>query len=346
MTSLQAPFPHPFSISRGRVVSDISAVLSSFEFLQTVRRTDVFKLECHWFGSQGFRLNGAFVFECSELKGSCLYPLPPFCLRLLVHVVYVDDDSDHSYDHADGVDGEKMTATMIVMVMTQNFHHCDGGGCRHVDGDCCGACAAEDTGDHDVVHERLLLRLLLSRLKPMALQLCAAIICLDLKTPWTMLEAMCHTDRVAALGSTATARASRPQLIVESEAEDSQEETEQEDASSESLRGERSPLPRRCVERKSKDTGERHEDPSAPDKESFSVKKKQKTNKGRKKRERQAKYQRGKGKGKESIKARTGGNASQGESKVQSKGQSESQGESYTEGQIPAKKTTRFQTSF
>ena len=116
----------------------------------------------------------------------------------------------------------------------------------------------------------------------------------------------CHTDRVAALGSTATARASRPQLIVESEAEDSQEETEQEDASSESLRGERSPLPRRCVERKSKDTGERHEDPSAPDKESFSVKKKQKTNKGRKKRERQAKYQRGKGKGKESIKARTG----------------------------------------
>ncbi|CAE7890183.1 Dync1li1, partial [Symbiodinium microadriaticum] len=36
----------------------------------------------------------------------------------------------------------------------------------------------------DVVHERLLL----SRLKPMALQLCAAIICLDLKTPWTMLE--------------------------------------------------------------------------------------------------------------------------------------------------------------
>ncbi|CAE7688129.1 DYNC1LI1 [Symbiodinium sp. CCMP2456] len=36
----------------------------------------------------------------------------------------------------------------------------------------------------DVVHERLLL----SRLKPSALQLCAAIICLDLKTPWTMLE--------------------------------------------------------------------------------------------------------------------------------------------------------------
>ena len=102
-------------------------------------------------GGEGFEV-WASCCRGSELKGSCLYPLPPFCLRLLVHVVYVDDDSDHSYDHADGVDGEKMTATMIVMVMTQNFHHCDGGGCRHVDGDCCGACAAEDTGDHVAAH--------------------------------------------------------------------------------------------------------------------------------------------------------------------------------------------------
>jgi len=36
----------------------------------------------------------------------------------------------------------------------------------------------------DEVHEKLLQ----SRLKPLVLQLCAAIICLDLKTPWTILE--------------------------------------------------------------------------------------------------------------------------------------------------------------